>query len=144
GTLFAVRFDLDRLETVGQPVPVLDGVATSSTVTGGAQLALGPDGTLVYLPGGSGSLTIPIDWITPDGRTSVLRTAKANWNNPRFSPDGQKLAFEIFDGNQWDIWVHDLVRDTTTQLTFGSSNDRAVVWTPDGKRITFSSDRATR
>jgi serine/threonine protein kinase/Tol biopolymer transport system component len=144
GTLFAVRFDLDRLETSGQPVPVLEGVASSSTATGGAQLAIGPDGTLVYLPGGSGSLTVPIDWITRDGRTSVLRAAKANWNNPRFSPDGQKLAFEIFDGRQWDIWIHDLSRDTTTQLTFGSSDDRNAVWTPDGKRLAFASDQATR
>jgi serine/threonine-protein kinase len=144
GTLFAVRFDLDRLETSGQAVPVFDGVASSSTVTGGAQLAVGPDGSFVYLPGGSGSLTVPIDWITRDGRTSVLRAAKANWNNPRFSPDGQKLAFEIFDGKQWDIWMHDLARDTTTQLTFGASDDRGAVWTPDGKRIAFASDQATR
>ena len=144
GTLFAVRFDPDRLETIGEPVPVLDGVASSSTATGGAQLALGPDGTLVYLPGGSGSLTVPIDWITRDGRTSPLRAAKANWNNPRFSPGGQQLTFEIFDGKQWDIWIHDMARDTTMQLTFGSSNERSAVWTPDGKRVAFRSDRATR
>jgi Tol biopolymer transport system component len=50
----------------------------------------------------------------------------------------------MFDGKQWDIWVHDLARDTTTQLTFGSSNDRAAVWTPDGNRIAFTSDRAKR
>ena len=144
GTLFAVRFDLDRLETVGQAVPVFDGIASSSAVTGGAQLAVGPDGTLVYSPGGSGSVTVPIDWITRDGKTSVLRAAQANWNNLRFSPDGQKLAFEISDGKQWDIWVHDLTRDTTTQLTFEPSNDRGAVWTPDGRRITFTSDRAKR
>jgi Tol biopolymer transport system component len=143
GTLFAVQFDLDRLETVGQPVPVLDGIATSSTVTGGAQLALGTDGTLVYVPGGSGSTTVPIDWITREGSTSALRSAKANWSNPRFSPDGQRLAFEIFDGKQHDIWVHDSARDTLTQLTFGPSEDRSAVWTPDGQRLVFSSDRAS-
>jgi protein kinase-like protein len=39
GTLFAVRFDLTRLETIGQAVPALDGVAANPGVTGGAQLA---------------------------------------------------------------------------------------------------------
>jgi dipeptidyl aminopeptidase/acylaminoacyl peptidase len=142
GTLFAVRFDLDRLETLGPAVPVFEGIATSSTVTGGAQLALSADGTLVYLPGGSGSTTDPIDWITREGRTSALRATRADWSNPRFSPDGQKLAIEIFDGRQFDIWVHDSARDTLTQLTFEPGHDRGPVWAPDGQRLVFASDRA--
>jgi Tol biopolymer transport system component len=142
GTLFAVRFDLDRLETVGPAVPVLDGVATSAFVTGGTQLALSTDGTLLYVPGGSGWASYGIDWITRDGSTLPLRTARANWGNPRFSPDGQKLAIEISDGRQYDIWVHDFARDTLTQLSFDPGDDRAPVWTPDGQRITFTSDRA--
>jgi hypothetical protein len=47
----------------------------------------------------------------------VLRATKADWANPRFSPDGQKLALQISDGKQNDIWVYDWARDTLTQLT---------------------------
>ena len=50
GTLFAVRFDLDSLETIGEAVPVVEGVLTNQ-VTGGAQVAFSADGTLVYVPG---------------------------------------------------------------------------------------------
>jgi serine/threonine protein kinase/Tol biopolymer transport system component len=142
GTLFAVRFDLDRLEVVGPAVPVLEGIATSSTVTGGAQLALSTDGTLVYLPGGAGTTTYAIDWITREGSTSALRATRANWSNPRFSPDGRQLAIEISDGRQYDIWVQDLTRDTLTQLTFEPGDDRGPVWSPDGQRLAFASDRA--
>jgi dipeptidyl aminopeptidase/acylaminoacyl peptidase len=140
GTLFAVPFDLDRLETMGQAVPVLEGVIASS-ITGGAQLAFSSEGTLVYVSGG-GAAAGPIDWMTREGKTLVLRAAKANWANPRFSPDGRKLALEIDDGQQRDIWVYDWARDRLTQLTVDSSQDSFPVWTPDGRRIVYSSDRA--
>jgi serine/threonine-protein kinase len=141
GTLFAVRFDRDRLETVGQAVPALEGVAANLT-TGGAQLAVSSEGTLVYVPGTAATRANPMDWMTRDGKTSVLRAAKADWVNPRFSPDGQKLALQISDGKQSDIWVYEWARDTLTQLTFDPGMDNSPVWTPDGRRIVFASDRA--
>ena len=141
GTLFAVRFDLDRLETMGQAVPVVEGVLTNP-ITGGAQVAFSADGTLVYVPGVAATRASSIDWLTRDGKTSVLRPTKADWTSPRFSPDGQKLALDISDGKQSDIWVYEWARDTLTQLTFDPSQDRGPVWTPDGQRVLFSSDRA--
>ena len=141
GTLFAVRFDLDRLETVGQAVPVLQGV-TASPASAGAQVAFSSNGTLVYRPGTGASLSNPIDWMTRDGKTAVLRAASAHWTNPRFSPDGQKLALEISDGKQSDIWIYDWARDALTQLTFDPNDDQSPVWTPDSRRIAFASDRA--
>jgi Tol biopolymer transport system component len=141
GTLFAVRFDLDSLETMGQAVPVVEGVLTNP-FTGGAQVAFSADGTLVYVPGVAGTRTSSIDWLTRDGTTSVLRPTKADWTSPRFSPDGRKLALDISDGKQRNIWVYEWARDTLTQLTFGPSQDRGPIWTPDGQRVLFSSDRA--
>ena len=52
GTLYGVRFDLDRMETVGQPVPVIEKVVTS-TGTGGAQFSFATNGTLAYIHGDS-------------------------------------------------------------------------------------------
>jgi serine/threonine-protein kinase len=80
--------------------------------------------------------------MTRDGKTSVLRATKTDWRNPRFSPDGQKLALDISDGKQRDIWVYEWARDTLTQLTFAPGTDQSPVWTPDGRRIVFGSDRA--
>jgi len=140
GTLFAVRFDLDRLETMGQAVPALEGVI-ASPISGGAQLALSSEGTLVYASRATAAAS-PIDWMTRDGKTLVLRATKADWANPRFSPDGQNLALEIADGKQRDIWVYAWPQDRLTQLTFDSSQDSFPVWSPDGRRIVFSSDRA--
>ena len=141
GTLFAAPFDPVRLETVGPAVPAIEGL-TSSPGSGGAQVAFSSEGTLAYVPGVSASSANPIDWMTRDGKASVLRATKAEWVHPRFSPDGQKLALQIFDAKQRDIWVYDLARDTLTQLTFDPGEDGVPIWTPDGKRIVFASDRA--
>ena len=140
GTLFAVRFDLDRLETMGEAVPVEEGVLTNQS-TGGAQVAFSADGTLVYVPGVAATRASSIDWLTRDGKTSVLRPTKADWTSPKFSPDGEKLALDISDGKQSDIWVYEWARDMLTQLTFDPSQEQGPVWTPDGQRVLFSSDR---
>jgi Tol biopolymer transport system component len=69
-----------------------------------------------------------------------LRPAADVWSNPHFSPDGRRLAIDVFDkGN--DVWVYDWMRDTASRLTFDASDDTKPVWTPDGERIAFRSLR---
>jgi dipeptidyl aminopeptidase/acylaminoacyl peptidase len=59
----------------------------------------------------------------------------------RFSPDGRKLAMDIHEGRQLDVWVYAWERDTLSRLTFDSATDQWPVWSPDGRRIAFASDR---
>ena len=143
GTLFAAPFDLDRLELAGQPVPAVERVNSNTANTGGAQFAFSNSGTLVYLPGqgGSGGNDPPVVWLTRDGKTTPLRSMAANWSNPHFSPDGRKLAMDIFDGKNQDVWVYEWARDTLTRFTFDPAPDGKPVWTPDGRRIVFTSSR---
>jgi Tol biopolymer transport system component len=57
------------------------------------------------------------------------------------SPDGRQLALDITDAGKQDIWVYDLLRDTLTRLTFDGAS-AFPVWTPDGKRLAYRSQRA--
>jgi hypothetical protein len=104
GTLFAVPFDPVRLETIGAAVPAIEGLVSSASF-GGAQVAFALDGTLAYVPGAAASTEMPLDWMTRDGKTAFLRAMKSEWTNPRFSPDGQKIAMNAFDGKRRNVTV---------------------------------------
>ena len=138
GTLFALPFDLQRLEVTGQPAPILEGVVTA-LVSAGAQFSFSETGNLVYVVGRSGGQNVSIYWMEREGKFTPLRETPGNYYNPAFSPDGKRLALEIFDGKRRDIWEYEWERDTLTRLTFGGEGNGRPVWTPDGQRIVYSS-----
>ena len=132
-TLFAVPFDIDRLEERGTPVPVLDDVVGG--FGGAAQFDFARNGTFVYLAGKSSAINWPIVWLDSSGKTQDLLTAPVAYAYPRFSPDGRRLAFVTAVGG-FNIQVYDLARATMAQLTFGEAY-LSPVWAPDGKHIAF-------
>jgi Tol biopolymer transport system component len=139
GTLFAVPFDLKRLEVTGQPAPVLEDVATNPVGSGGAQFSFSDTGNLAYVAGRGGGQNVSIYWMDHEGKFKPLSEASRAYLNPAFSPDGKRLAVEILEGKRSDIWVYDWERDTPTRLTFAGEGNTNPVWTPDGQRITYSS-----
>ncbi len=138
GTLFAVPFDLKRLEVTGQPAPILDGIVTN-TATGGAQFSFSESGNLVYVAGGTVVQNISVYWMDRQGKFAPLRETLGAYISPALSPDGKRLALQVRDGKRMDIWVDEWERDTLTRLTFGGEFNSSPVWRPDGQRITYSS-----
>ena len=142
GTLRAVGFDLDRLEVTTNALPVLDGVITKNS--GAASFSFSRDGTLVYLPGTGvvGGPPRTLVWVDRDGREEPLALDPGGYNWPRVSPDGSRVAVEMFnpeEGN--DVWTSDVARGTLSILTPDPAADRNPLWTPDGERVVFRSDR---
>jgi Tol biopolymer transport system component len=59
---------------------------------------------------------------------------------PRLSPDDRRVAVAI-EEQETQLWLYDLSRETLTRLTFEGNSNQFPVWTPDGKRITFESNK---
>jgi serine/threonine-protein kinase len=139
-TLFALPFDVDRLEPTGSPVPVVEGV-NASLSQGGAQYDFSTTGMLAYLGGGVGAPEYPALWVGRDGRTSPLLSEPGTYAHPRLSPDGTRLSLTVLRDDNWDIWVYELARDVSTRLTFSESYDGDQIWSPDGTELLFTSSR---
>jgi len=136
GTLFAVPFDVDRLEVHGTPAPVIDQV-NYTTVQGSAQFDFAKTGTAIYRSGEAASTLLTVAWLDGSGNAQPLLAKPGAYNRPNLSPDGQRLALDVTEGSGTDIWVYDWQRDTMTRMTF-TGTATAAVWNPDGRYIVFT------
>ncbi len=142
GTIMAAPFDTARLAVLGTPVPAIEGVMSTIGNNGGAQFSYSSLGSLVYVPGGLQSdVQTTLVWVDRKRSEQPLPAPPHSYANPRLSPDGRQVAFDIADAGKQDIWIYDLLRDTLTRLTFEGLNSFPV-WTPDGKRVAYRSQRA--
>lgn len=139
GGLYAAPFDLKRQEITGAAAPVFESVAYSET-SGGAEFSFSETGLFAYVPGKGFAAGSSIQWMDASGQLKPLRSTPMSYRFPRFSPDGTRLAVNVAEPSI-DIWVYDWLRDTFTRLTFGPGRNEAPVWTPDGQRLAFASDR---
>jgi serine/threonine-protein kinase len=141
-TVFAVPFDVKKLQVTGGPVPILDGVRrTNAETTAAAFLAASDNGTLAFVPGGTDRQRQALVLVNRDGAKKALPIPASSYDTPRVSPDGKHVSVGIQDSNEFNLWVYDLDSNTSIRrLTFGGKN-QAAEWTPDGKRLVFRSDR---
>ena len=79
-------------------------------------------------------------WVNRNGEEQPLAAPAHAYLFPRLSPDGRRVAVEIAD-QETQIWLYDLSRETLTRFTFEGNVNRNPVWTPDGKRIAFPSNK---
>lgn len=141
-TLLAVGFDLDRLVVTTTPVPVLDNVSTK--VSGAADFGVSDGGTLVYASsdytGPSAAQTLV--WIDIDGRVEEVGAPPQLYGEPRISPDGSRAVLVVAeDGGAGELWIWDFARQTADPLTRDPNSDEHPLWTPDGERVVFASNR---
>jgi len=141
-SLFAVPFDLDKLEVTGGPVSMLEDVEAC---------AFSDSGTLVYVTGmvgGGGTVAESLGfapqsnqrtlvWVDRKGKEEPLAAQPNEYCSPTISPDGTKVAITIgYSGGSADIWIWDIVRETMTRLTFNGAGEYPL-WSLDGQRIVF-------
>jgi serine/threonine protein kinase/Tol biopolymer transport system component len=138
GALMAQAFDADRLELKGEAVPIAEGVQFS-VVNGRLGIGVSENGVLAYrMVPSTGQLRLV--FADRKGTEQLLAAPPHAYRNPRLSPDGQRIAVTIDEGGSQE-WILDVARNTLSRLTFEGTYNGGTAWTPDGKRITFGSDR---
>jgi len=143
GNLFAQPFDARRACAEGEPTPVAYGVSTEGpTFFRRSSFSASDTGVLAYLPAG-GTPQTRLVWLDRAGKVLDELSAPEGAQNPEISPDGGRVALDRRDPSSGarDIWLLDLVRSVAPRFTFDPADDSDSLWSPDGSRILFTSNR---
>jgi hypothetical protein len=138
--LFAVPFDQDKTEMTGGRVSLVEGVYLSDFCL---QYTVSDLGTLAYIPGVTGKSVAArtLVWVDRNGKEEPLGAQPDAYRAPKISPDGTKVALTLGMGRNSNIWIWDLFRRALTRLTYDKGEDSSPIWSLDGKRIVFASQR---
>ena len=145
GALLAQPFDPDRRQLAGEPVLVFDHVGTTfDASTAGVtrrHFTASATGVLVFDPANRRNSRLV--WVDRSGQRREL----AGFDDvvmTRLSPDGEQFAAARFNaqssGNS-DLWIVDADGTNATRLSFDPANDIFPVWSPDGARVGWASNR---
>jgi eukaryotic-like serine/threonine-protein kinase len=144
GTLVAQPFSTSKLTLTGDAIPLAENVAINSSSFRGV-FSVSSTGMLVYQVGKLSGGGWQMQWAGRDGKAISTIQDFETFLEPAISPDGKRIAVAYTDaGGNVDVWVMDSTRGTKTRLTFDPANDSYQIWTPDGSRIIYSSNRAQR
>jgi Tol biopolymer transport system component len=140
-TLFAVPFDPRSLAISGEPGVIAED-AESDISRGKGGFTVSEGGTLAYHPGTQTNWT-QLAWLDRSGRRLGSVGEPGIMGEPELSPDGKHTAVSVLDASSGtvQIWLYDLAGGTGSRFTLGSSANRFPIWSPDGSRVYFSSNR---
>src|SRR5262245_31745779 len=138
--LMAQRFDAGSLRLIGDPVTLPD-VPAPSNSTGGRAATVSGKGVLAYMNGTFSNSRLA--WFDRAGRdVGTVPIASAQYFIPLLSPDERTISVARGTSpNESDIWLVDLSRGVGTRFTYGPKNNSIGLWSHDGSRIAFESDR---
>jgi Tol biopolymer transport system component len=144
-TLLAQPFDPARAQLAGDLFPVAEHVRSHNRAINYKQFSVSHSGILAY-QAGNNSESSELTWFDREGKRLGALGEPGRYNAVALSPDQKRAAVVRLEpgGTNSDIWVWDLARNTASRLTFDPSVDEHPVWSPDGSRIAFASQRGGR
>jgi Tol biopolymer transport system component/predicted Ser/Thr protein kinase len=140
GAVFAQKLDVRSMKLAGTPWMVGGPVFENNNLT--YQFSASGNGVLAWRTAVARTLS-ELVWFDASGRRAGAVGPPAYYGSPALAPDGSRLAVDIYDPSTKtrDIWILDLNRGSRTRFTFDPGDDVDPVWSPDGRRVAWSSDR---
>ena len=138
-TLLGQDFDAGRLALAGQPFTVAERAGRSTS--GESGVSASPAGILAY---DSASLQLGrLTWFDRSGNALNSPTPDGDYTGFRLSPDEKSLATSLVNLKtaSTDIWLTDLLRGSASRLSSGPALNADPVWSPDGARIVYRTNR---
>ncbi len=127
--LYALALDAGRGTVRGEPVEVVQ-AGPGDRIT---DFAIAGDGTFLLL--GRDALQRTLVEVDRQGRERPLGLGARGFDSPRYAPDGQRLTVRERVGAEFNIWVYDLRRGTSLQLSLAARLNYYPEWWPDGRRV---------
>ena len=139
-TLYACRFDLEKLQIVGPTVPVLHDIYLHPG-DGYCPISFSNNGTLAYVPASVTSPPAELVWVDRKGFETPFTARRSPYNaGVAIAPDGKKLAVSI-QKELGDLWIIDVKTPSDRQpVTFGATNYHSPAWYPDSENLVFVKD----
>ena len=145
GEIFALPVDSVEREVTAPERLVATGVAGSAVGyqgLGRSSLVAAGTGRLIYTPESVAPTANMLTWVDRDGSPTAVDGVAARHQTPRLSPDGSQIAVTIQSGTfSRDLWTFDVTTGGRRQLTQAAGQNHTPVWSEDGRRITFASNR---
>jgi Tol biopolymer transport system component len=139
-TLTAQAFDPQRLRLSGEMVPLAEPVGTEM-LGDLAAFSVSDNGVLAYSSGQEGA-SRELVWLDRTGKQIGSVGPPGEYNNFRLSPDEKRIVIDRSSAqSSADIWVLDILRGVTSRLTFDPAINDLPIWSPDGLRVLFPSNR---
>jgi serine/threonine protein kinase len=140
-TLFAQHFDNRKFELTGEPVPLLTDVQFFPRISQ-AVFAASTAGLLVAQRNADSGAS-QVLWFDRNGQQIGVALNPGIYGNIMLAPNGRAVASDTTDvaSQNTDIWTYDLETRGAKRLTFDPALDSLPIWSPDGSRTIFASNR---